>query len=284
MVFETTTLTVEMKSKTPTNIGEFPGSSIRGALINAMVYRNCESLRYGRCDICNDVDCPLKHCFMNKPSNAGYLETNPIFINTDFVPGRNFSDTLNFSITLCGSGNEAIVKEMKRVLESWLMVGTPKKEFSLVNLTESNTTIDLSMLDKEYPEYNSCKVRIKLSTPLITNNKVSVEASPAKLIKALTTRVTAMVRTLGIEYHVPFEQAISDMGSLEVISKDIKRVDIQRKSTHHSKYQLLHGEIGEVEFSGDFSHIYPFLVIASQLSIGKECTMGFGKFSWEVLG
>ena len=142
---------------------------------------------------------------MNKPSNAGYLETSPIFVSTDFVPGRDCSDTLNFSITLCGSGNEDIVKEVKRVLEGWLMVGSPKKEFSLVNLTESNTTIDLSMLDKEYPEYNSCKVRIKLSTPLITNNKVSVEASPTKLITALTTRVTAMDRTLGLEYLVPCE-------------------------------------------------------------------------------
>lgn len=50
MEFNIKKLSVEMQASTPTSIGEFPGSTLRGALIQAMVYRNCESLRYGKCN------------------------------------------------------------------------------------------------------------------------------------------------------------------------------------------------------------------------------------------
>ena len=283
MEFRIKKLSVEVQASTSTNIGEFPGSTLRGALIQAMVYRNCESLRYGKCDTCKDIDCPLKSCFMNEPVNSGHLETNPIIINTDFVRGRTQADRVKFSISLCGDDTSILAKEFKRILESGLFLGTPKTEFALTSLSEDNSVVDLSILDKVYDEYKDSTVRISIKTPFITNNKDSLAVNPTKVIRALTTRTTAMVRTLGIDYRVPYQQVLEDMEGLELIDHKVQKVSIQRKSTHHTKYQLLHGEIGEIVMQGDFSHIYPFLVIASQLSIGKECTMGFGEFDWEVL-
>lgn len=284
MKFNTSTIAVEMKSETPAHIGEFPGSAIRGALMQSIIYRNCESLRYGQCDTCNFSDCLMKQCFKAKVPSIGHLETNPIIIHTDFVKGREYADTLNFSIVLCGDNAIAQKGELMKILNMGMFIGSPKVEFKVASTTETNMLVNLDTLAQEYQEYKNSTIRIHLKTPFVSKNKVALVDKPQKFIRALTTRVTSMVISLGIDFHVPYEQVIETMDNISLTESNIERVDIQRKSTNHGKYQLVHGEIGDFTLQGDFSHIYPFLVIASQLSIGKECTMGFGQFSWEVLG
>ena len=283
MKFNTSTIVVEMKSETPAYIGEFPGSAIRGALMQSIIYRHCESLRYGQCDTCNFSDCIMKQCFKAKVPSVGHLETNPIIINTDFVKGREYADTLNFSIVLCGDNAIAQKGELMKILNTGMFIGSPKVEFKIASTTETNMLVNLDTLAQEYQEYKNSTIRIHLKTPFVSKNKVALVDKPQKFIRALTTRVTSMVISLGIDFHVPYEQVIETMDNISLTESNIERVDIQRKSTNHGKYQLVHGEIGDFILQGDFSHIYPFLVIASQLSIGKECTMGFGEFSWEVL-
>lgn len=275
------TLNVEIKSEISGNIGEFPGSAIRGALMQSIVYRHCESLRYGQCDTCKFTDCIMKKCF--KCDLNTHLSTNPVVINTDYVPGRDYSNTLNFSIVLLGESAISMVSEIKKIVEAGMFIGSPKVEFKATSVTSESGIIDLSILDKEYSEYKDTTFKIKLLTPYISNGKTSIKDRPQKFIKGLTIRVTALVTTLGIDYHVPYELILDVMNTIELVDADISKASIQRKSTNHGKYQLLHGEVGEFTLHGDFSHIYPFLEVASKLSIGKECTMGFGKFSWEVV-
>ena len=274
-----TKITVTMKSDVQGNIGEFPGSAIRGALMQSLVYRHCESLKYGQCDICKSTDCIMKYCF--KPDLSGQLATNPIVLNTDYIPCRTMSDTLNFSIMLYGDTTQKMSSEIKKILNAGMFMGSPKVEFKAESVLEESSTIDLSILDKCYDEYSNSAFKIKLITPYVSKGKTPIKDRPQKFIKGLTIRVTSIVNILGIDYHVPYESILDVMNTISISDIKLNRASIQRKSTNHGKYQLVHGEIGEFTLHGDFSKIYPFLVIASKLSIGKECTMGFGQFSWE---
>lgn len=272
-------ITATMKSSTPGNIGEFPGSAIRGALMQSLVYRHCESLKYGQCDTCKFTDCIMKYCF--KPDLSNQLATNPIVLNTSYVPGRSISDTLTFSIILYGDFATKISSEIKKILNTGMFIGSPKIEFRAESIIEETDSIDLSILDKCYNEYNNSAFKIKLITPYVSKGKTPIKDRPQKFLKGLTIRVTSIVNILGIDYHVPYEAILDIMETISISDVKLNKVSIQRKSTNHGKYQLVHGEIGEFTLHGDFSKIYPFLVIASKLSIGKECTMGFGEFSWE---
>lgn len=278
-----TIINAEMQSTNQTNIGEFPGSALRGALIQSMVYRNCESLRYGHCDKCKDTDCPLRNTFVSNAGGENHLEANPIIVNTDFVPDRTLSDRAKFSVILCGDNAKSLKNEITDILNDGIYLGSPKTKFSLTSLSEESDEVDLSILDKTYSEYSNTKIKIEFITPFLSKNKIKSIDNTEKFTRTITTRVTSMVRGLGIDYRVPYQNIIDNADVIKSVQSNLRKVSIQRKSTRTHKYQLLHGEIGEMVLEGDFSHIYPFIEIASKLSIGKECTMGFGQFKWEVL-
>ena len=280
---EYTKIEAEMVSETPGNIGEFPGSAIRGAIINCLVQRNCESLRYGQCDKCKVSECKLKGSFMVKQTKAENLGINPVVIGTDYIPGRGKADRFRFSITLFGEEAIGFKSDIEEIVKRGIFIGSPRVEFRASNIKEIHESIHLETLDNIYDEYKDARVKINIETPYITRNKKSLTEEPEKFIKSLTTRVTGLVIALGIDYRVPYSNVLEDISKIKIETKNTSKISIKRKSTHAHKYQLIHGEMGELIISGDLSRIYPFLMIASKLSVGKECTMGFGRFKWEEI-
>ena len=74
---------------------------------------------------------------------------------------------------------------------------------------------------------------------------------------------------------------LSECDKIKISDMEVRFNKYGRHSTRDNKDHNLRGQNGYITITGDLSNIINMIKIASQLNIGKSCTMGFGKFHIE---
>lgn len=275
-----TTYDVEMTSEKKVNLGVWQGAKIRSALNSAIARRYCDNIQYEKCDTCNIDTCMNKYMFMFKPDRKARMQSNPIILDCPFNDTEEVSDQFNFKIHMFSPATN-YAEDLVDILNHGVYLGNPRVKFSAVNITPTIETIDLDILENDASDKKDVTIEITFETPFITNAKSGV--TPQQIIRNCTTRITSMVNTVGIDYRVPYEDVNEAASQIQFTECSFDNKYYGKQSSRKSKYCMLHGTVGSIKLHGDFSKIYNFLEIASKLNIGKQCTMGFGKFSVRVV-
>ena len=269
------TLNIQLKTAETVNLGMWQGAKIRSAIIAAVARRYCDSIRYAKCDTCNIDTCMNKYLFHLKQDKKARMSANPIIVECDFNADAVKDDTLNLKIHLFEPATE-YKDDIIEIMESGIYLGQPMVKFQALEIKEETKVLDISVIDEKSDKTDSL-IEINFETPFVTNGKSGV--THQQIIRSCTTRITSMVNTVGIDYKVPYEKAIEAADKLQLVKAEFNSTMNSKKSTRTNRFDAIHGVTGKMLVKGDFSDIYHFLEIASELNIGKECTMGFGKFT-----
>lgn len=275
-----TTLDIKMKSEKQVSLGVWQGAKIRSALNFAVARRFCDNLEFGKCDTCNIGTCMNKYLFNFKSDKRARMESQPIIVDCDFNDSEVISDTFNIQIHLFYPATEYL-DDMLDILKQGVYLGNPMVKFIAEDIQQSDTEIDLDVLKSDAQDMTNTTLDITFETPFITNGKSGVTSQ--QIIRSCTTRITSMVNTVGVNYTVTYEGANNAASQIELVKCNFSTKHYGKMSSRKSKYSTIHGVVGTMRLHGDFSKIYNYLNIASELNIGKECTMGFGKFTVKVV-
>lgn len=271
------TLKTKLKSSNTVSLGVWQGAKIRSALISAIARRYCENLRYEACNECNNTTCMNKYVFYFKQDDKARMATNPIIINTEFSDYEVEADNIDIEIKLFYPATE-YVDDIVDILESGIYIGVPQVKFNAEpgSVVQVDKTFNIKDLESRYTSKEST-FEVKFETPMLTKSLSGV--TPQQFIKNCTTRITSMVNTLGFDYQVQHELVNEAARNISIIDANIKDAYYSKMSTRTNRFQKIHGYTGTMKIRGDFSDIYPYMKMASEFNIGKQCTMGFGKFS-----
>lgn len=269
-------ISIDMQATNPTTISAWTGSMLRGAIKSAIAYENCKSLRYGDCNRCKHMDCPNKLLFDRKEQGNAKVQANLVVINSDFLESPKVTDKFSFQIELYGDSG-AEIRLLTDALTHGVYMGEPRVKWQATNFTVNTDKIELPDFRDQHEKDGHCKIVIK--TPIVSKHMVNFDIM--KFIQMCTLRITGIVNSAGIDYHVPFVE-------LKDAAKDSKLTNIKlasnkyrRKSSVKNRIDNVTGVCGEFEIVGNVATLIPFINIASQLGIGKECTMSLGKFNVE---
>ena len=279
-------INVSLKSDKPTDLGNWCGSQIRGALKNGIAMRCCTSLCYNGCSNCRKLGCVSKKLFDSKPTitsksivNHASHFSNPIIVESEFSDTAVESDTIRITIRLFGS--EAIEQKdiLMDIMKDGLFTGYPRVKFVATDISETTHEYDLDMLGDKDASANNKKFKLVFDTPYIKRSKH--DFSSDQLIRAVTSRVTSIVNGVGLDYEVPFREAFKDAESINIEDVDTKDVYYGRHSTHKKRSEVIHGLTGSITMSGSFVNSMNFFKMCEKLGLGAECTFGFGRFHLE---
>lgn len=275
-----TTLTVKMQSEIKVNLGFWQGAKFRSALNSAVARRYCDNIQYENCSSCNIETCMNKYLFMYKSDGQAKMRSNPIIIDCPFNDADEISDKFTFKIHMFNPATEYI-EDIEDILNDGVYLGTPRVKFTAISINTTVETINLDILEQEATDMQNATVEICFETPFITNGKSGV--TPQQIIRSCTTRITSMVNTVGLDYTVEHEPVNLAASSIQFTDCTFRDKYYGKQSSRRNKYTTIHGTVGSIRLHGDFSKIYNFLEVASKLNIGKQCSMGFGKFSVRVV-
>ncbi len=271
--------TLQSDNKVSTDM--WHGSQLRGAIKQALVVQNCTNMRVGECDRCKKCSCTSKLLFDTVGAKATKLITNPVTITAEFSDKDIVTDTINFTISLYGDSAIGTKDTLIDAIGKRLYLGRERTKFNVVSISEQLDTFDLSVLDAPGKKLNT--INIVFDTPYINKLLQSKGVSKFKsdsLMRAITTRITSMVNTMGLDYTVKFRDLIDNADSFE-IKLNLKSAIYKRVSRRTMRNQHIKAYTGNIQLSGDISKIYNYLKLAEFLGIGKECTMGFGRIHIE---
>jgi len=128
-------------------------------------------------------------------------------------------------------------------------------------------------------EVNAC--RVSLITPLRVKQKGSYSdvLDFEILMRAVLRRLTYVGQYYcgGIP-DINFKELIAAAGEIESRNINLHWQDWERYSRRQNMRMKLGGLVGEIEFTGELTPFYPFLLIGQELHIGKNTTFGLGKY------
>ena len=289
MEIKTAKINVKLEADEFANIGSWDGSKLRGAIIQSVIDSNkCN----GDCEHCSK-ECLVNKVFEYKKENIASLVANPYIINGKFED--NVTRKLKFSIVLFGHATE-LADYVVKLLNS-LKVNTVdgnQVTFNIVDYSIENSVINTDNLDRVHEEMTNSAVRIVFDTPYVTKAKQwSIDAktgekylnyrgvSVESFIRNCTSRVTSMYNAVLDGKHFDYETYLNELDKLEIVDSNIRQKKFSRHSSRTNRDQVRNGDTGNFVLAGDLSKVYELIKFASNLNIGKSCTMGFGKFHVE---
>lgn len=279
MYINKTTLQVTLKSDHAVNVGKWTSSMLRGAIKSALAHQHCTSLQYENCNKCRYEDCPNKFLFDRKEIGCGTIQANLVILDAPFYDEDETTDTLDFKViifeNLCDE-----VDILRELFTSGIRMGKPRVLWHATQFIEDEEQID-------FPEYtpNSDKVSscvIKFETPVVSNKLLEIKGcklTPENLVKVMTVRLAGISNMAELGYEVPYKQLIEDSKDFVINKTGLSKIQMCRKSTTKNRIDTVTANIGELKLIGKLDSLHPFLKLISNLNIGKECTMGLGKFS-----
>lgn len=274
-----TILKVNMQATHPVKISRWTGSMIRGAIKSALAYKHCKNIRYENCNKCKYEDCPNKFLFDRKETGSGRIEANLVVLDTPFFENDTVTDNLEFSIIVF----ENIFDEvgiLRELLTEGIRMGEPRVLWQAVKFEESEDTIQI-------PDYKQntdkiCSCRVYFDTPVVSNQTSEIKGinlTPENFVKLVTRRLAGISNTAELGYMVPYAELIQDASNFAIIHNNLTDIELLRKSTTKNRIDCVKAKCGSIELSGRLESFYPYLKLISNLNIGKECTMGLGKYS-----
>lgn len=297
--------------KASLQLPDFAGSLLRGQL-GANLRRLVCVTRAPRCDGCGirsscayptvfETPAPTRHA-MQKFSHVpnAYVVEPP-------APGRRViegGEALHFGLVLIGRalGQLALVTlALQRAFEQGLGSGGARTQGELTSLAwqqpeaggtrlveiwsrdDGRITAHDATLPLPAPTPHE-RLRLDFETPLRLQSQgrplTVSEMTPRKLIADLLRRITLLN-----EFHASFPESVVDAASLvraAAVLEDEKRMrwmDWSRYSSRQNQEMTLGGAVGNWTLRGALGPLLPWLHLGQWLHIGKNATMGLGRYT-----
>lgn len=293
------------------NLPEYKGSTLRGGSGYILKEIVC-TLKYNQCDECLiKKQCPYSYLFLTPIQNNSkmmkkYKEApHPFVIEPDFDLKTNYKkiEILNFNILLIGKAAEYLpylVLSYYKLVEKG--IGKEKAKYELIKVTFLNNGNEIEIYNNKEKKLkninasdfkfktlnykNISKIKLKFITPtrLKYNNKITSNIEFHIIIRNLLRRISALSYFHCDKYFdVDYKNIIENSKNIKLISSNIKWYDWSRYSTRQKSKMHFGGFIGEAWYEGPLEQFIDYLLLGSEIHIGKNSTFGLGKYEVELI-
>ena len=256
--------------------------------------RDCEKCRFKNSCIVPNI---YYHRFRIRPDFAQGKESEGyIFDCSDLREHFKAGDQLEFSLTLFGD----VIVYFSTIMDAVYMlgqigVGEEKVHYDVVSIRNTNGEVimkdDQVYLDRAAPllleDYvnrrlgeigdvgNDVRIRLKTLSPCSIKSKgdLRYEFDPDALANSSYRRVYVLNCFEGNEIDQHYGKDLP----LEILDQETRKVTVPRFSSTHRKKLYLTGFVGEAEMKVK-AEFLPYLIAGEILHIGKNTSMGFGKY------
>ena len=130
------------------------------------------------------------------------------------------------------------------------------------------------------------KVRVEFATP--TELKSGQEEAARPEFPVLFARARDRVSTLRALYGAgPLEIDFAEMGrraaAVRMTRCDLRRVDVERRSSRTGQVHGIGGFVGVADYEGDLGEFVPYLEAAHWTGVGRQCVWGKGEVRHSLL-
>lgn len=297
----TTILEFHAVSDYPFDLGQAPGSSIRGALYGALnrMYENNEPI-YSR----NDMDRNLITWLLrleDEQTSGGKDVPRPIAVRPPLDIDNKQSE-MSFALSFYGKARETIHPVLTAVWSGMggLGIGKRRQTFQV----DSITTVDPLtgqhnlLLDDagnqigELPAPPSAETYQRLAT-LLNAEQLNVEfLTPTRIVhhdqlchtpifRAWFQRLLERVRTISEVYTdeplwIPFRDLLTIADNVSLVSDQTRWHEAWSGSRRDGMVKPVSGFVGQVQYAGDFRQLLPYLLLGQALQVGKNTIKGCG--------
>ncbi|MGI6647589.1 MAG: CRISPR system precrRNA processing endoribonuclease RAMP protein Cas6 [Bacillota bacterium] len=211
--------------------------------------------------------------------------------------------TINFSLVLMGRG----VDYLPYFLSAFDFmgergIGRRRGRFELFRVTDSYS--GEVVYDRESGEVNSLLTPRNLSDLLLKSEacqsccltlltplrlkqggSLTEQFNFELLIRAILRRITYLNQYFGDqEIELDYKQLIDQAKEIKTRARNIAWRDWERYSSRQDTRMKLGGIVGDIEFAGEITPFWPFLLMGQEIHIGKNTTFGLGKYLVERSG
>jgi hypothetical protein len=292
-----TLLDVHIGSEYPFDFGANPGSSIRGALYEALrtMYDTGAPAR-SRTAEDNPVAWLLR--LEDKGTSGGKDVPRPIAIRPPLMPPTT---EMTFGVSLYGRGQQ----QMQMVLSAihamqQVGMGRGRQHFTLerIDALDPLTYQPVPVLDGQgkiigqLPSAPSAEAYNRLAEALIPDRLTVQFLTPTRIVqdsrlchephfkpwvKRLLER-TRLISELYMEQPVwiPFKDLLADAERIVIVHQNTHWVEMWSGSRRDGEVRPTSGFVGEVQYKGDVSRLLPWLILGQALQVGKNTVKGCG--------
>lgn len=126
---------------------------------------------------------------------------------------------------------------------------------------------------------NSIRAKFLTPTEIKSQGAVVRDATFERLFARLYERLVFLIRHYGGEYSDD-DGALDAAKKIVTVSQNLEGMEVERFSTRTGQSHPLSGFVGEAEYSGDFSVLWPWLMASEWAGIGRQTVWGKGAVRW----
>lgn len=303
------------QAKTPLQLDEQPGSSLRGAFVGALWQRFCANKQAPSCPECPAFTmCPVAQLVapMRAEGESGGNQVPRPYILRPPLGNQSFSegDTLSFSLALFGKASSLfpfVVMAAKSIEQSgWgRPIPTNRNQRGYIQISQINAVNPLSqerqilysqehgqvstpglIIDqqaiREYAaQLPSDQLTLHFRTPLrLIDNKQLVRRFQVRpFVQRLVERVNQLMQHYGSGETMPTID-INQLTQQIIISQDTtKWIDITSNSRRQGRGTPIGGLVGKITLSGPLGPLRELLAWGAVVHVGKNTVKGDGWYS-----
>ncbi len=305
-----TKLTFELKCEEDAILPSYLGSTIRGTIGNGLRHICCTESRATDCLECRKkAECHFTHLFTSlSEDNESWIkgiETKPnsFIIEPPLDERKSYihGDELTFNVLLIGSSIEFapyFILAVENAAQKGL--GANRKIFKLERVVDSygksaiyekgkfdNSKINIiAWQDDESIFPQTKEIEISFLTPFRfkQQGKLNDSLNFEVFIRNVLRRASALAAIYcDSTWDIDYKGIIEDSRNITIKKADLNWRDWQRYSNKSKTKMKMGGVTGKITFKGNLPRFLPYIELGSIVHIGKGCTMGLGKYKWEVL-
>ncbi len=285
---------------------DYLGSTLRGVLGIELKKCVCTKDLYEICPNCEEkYSCAYTFFFnhIEQNVNTKNMQTLPNSFVIEPISDNKLifhkGDCLEFNIIFIGVNigyMPLFINALEKVADSGL--SAQRKNFRLADIEDCsahkkvysdgifNPRNIMVMRCIENLKFNKAtELRINFNTPFRfkSQGKITDGLNFELFMRNIFRRTSALSRLYcNREWELDYKAFLEEARNITVKNANLKWHDWERfSSTHKSKIKM-GGIVGEIVFGGDITKFLPYIHIGSIVHIGKGCTFGLGKYTYET--
>ena len=285
-----TTYNITLRAEANGMLPGFTGSTLRGALGNALWRLNCrDTRRNARPFSCGEsCNCVVGRLWLPQgrfPEGYGNRYQNapkPFALEASYFSEPQFykkGDLLPFSLTLVGDVERDFFRSiLPSVEEAAYRLGSQRIPFSIVQVSEAQPSTPLIITE------DNTKLVMSILTPLSIYER---EQLPEEMRFGLVIK-HLLERLRNLAYLYGRAQWVDDDTLLAYSSRAEHEVEVQKQILHTVKIPReadknpIVGYLGKVTYTGKWQVWLPLLSLAEHINLGKMTDMGCGQIQLSV--
>lgn len=272
-------------------------SALRGGIGDMLLLGNC--IADGNCKSCSFTDnCVVQNIYYHKPritpafaaekANMGY-----IYECYDYRESANLGDTMQFNMILIGD----VIVNFAQILQAMYQfsrVGIGKDHItfdilSIVNhrseaiLADNNVTLSNVQPDflsdyirMQLPDLNCTRASIEFITPW--SAKYQGKFLSSFEVEAFVDSIYRKIYMLNCMEGNTMDKAHSFRDVMAISNSNYNEVAIKRFSSTHNYKITMEGICGSFVLKQIPADFWPYIIATELVHLGKNASMGFGKF------